>query len=139
MAGGVAAGGQLTTTTEIENFPGFPDGILGYDLMENMKKQSLKFGTTIFSETVTDVNLKQRPFEIKTEERSVKANAIIIATGATAKRMPIKGAGENELWQKGVSACAVCDGAVPMFRNKPLAVIGGSFSETCITKKNKTQ
>lgn len=107
MAGGVAAGGQLTTTTDVENFPGFPDGIHGFELMENMKKQSLRFGTTIHSETVTEVNLSQRPFEVKTENRTMKAHSLVIATGATARRMNIKGAGDDEFWQKGISACAV--------------------------------
>ena len=93
-----------------------------------MRNQSLRFGTTIHSETVNEIDLKNRPFEIKTDKRTLKAHTIVIATGATAKRMPIKGAGDDELWQKGISACAVCDGAVPMFRNKPLAVIGGGDS-----------
>ena len=128
MAGGVAAGGQLTTTTDVENFPGFPNGINGYELMENMKNQSLRFGTRIFSETVNEIDLSQRPFIIKTDTQQMLSHTIIVATGATAKRMPIKGAGDNELWNKGISACAVCDGAVPIFRNKPLAVIGGGDS-----------
>jgi thioredoxin reductase (NADPH) len=100
----------------------------GFELMENMKNQSLRFGTRIFSETVTEINLAERPFVVKTDSRTMQAHAVIIATGATAKRMPIPGAGDDELWQKGISACAVCDGAVPMFRNKPLAVIGGGDS-----------
>lgn len=128
MAGGIAAGGQLTTTTDVENFPGFPNGINGYELMENMKNQSLRFGTKIFSETVNEINLSQRPFIIKTDTQEMSSHTVIIATGATAKRMPIKGAGDDELWNKGISACAVCDGAVPIFRNKPLAVIGGGDS-----------
>lgn len=76
---------------DVENFPGFPQGVMGHELMENMRNQSLRFGTRILSETVTDINLKVRPFEIKTDKTTVKAHTVIIATGATAKRMPIKG------------------------------------------------
>jgi thioredoxin reductase (NADPH) len=107
MAGGVAAGGQLTTTTDVENFPGFPQGINGFELMEKMKEQSQRFGTRIFSETVSDVDLNVRPFVVKTDNQTVKAHTLIIATGAIARRMPIKGAGDDELWNKGISACAV--------------------------------
>ena len=128
MAGGVAAGGQLTTTTEVENFPGFPEGIDGTALVNRMREQSERFGTRIFTETVDRVDLSQRPFRYWTEEQEGSANAIIIATGATAKRDDIPGTRDNELWQKGVSACAVCDGALPVFRNKPLFVVGGGDS-----------
>jgi thioredoxin reductase (NADPH) len=128
LAGGIAAGGQLTTTTDVENFPGFPEGIGGPELTERFRAQSLRFGTVIHTETVTRVDLSQRPFRYATDEREGEAKAIIIATGATAKRDDIPGTRDTELWQKGVSACAVCDGALPMFRNKPLFVVGGGDS-----------
>lgn len=130
MAGGVAAGGQLTTTTEVENFPGFPEGISGPDLCDRFRAQSHRFGVKIHTETVTKVDLSSRPFKYWTDEQSGEAETIILATGATAKRMDIPGAGDgpDEFWQRGVSACAVCDGALPMFRNQPLAVIGGGDS-----------
>ncbi|KGG52619.1 thioredoxin reductase [Mitosporidium daphniae] len=129
MAGGVAAGGQLTTTTEVENFPGFPDGIDGPLLMEKMRAQSERLGTKIIGETVTKLSLSERPFKVESESGDVfYSQSLIIATGATAKRMDIPGTRDGEYWQKGVSACAVCDGALPIFRGKPVAVVGGGDS-----------
>lgn len=130
LANGIAAGGQLTTTTEIENFPGFPDGLTGTALMDNMRKQSERFGTEIITETISKVDLSLRPFKLWTEfnesDEPITTDGLIIATGASAKRMNITG--EDKYWQQGISACAVCDGAVPIFRNKPLAVVGGGDS-----------
>jgi thioredoxin reductase (NADPH) len=123
MAGGVAAGGQLTTTTEVENFPGFPHGIQGPELMNNMREQSINAGTTIITKTVDRVDLSVRPFKIFVKDDIYEAQSIIIATGATAKKLDIPWV--SEYWMKGISGCAVCDGALPIFRNKPLAVIGG--------------
>src|SRR6185369_10994765 len=123
MAGGVAAGGQLTTTTEIENFPGFPQGLAGPELMDRMREQSIHCGTRVETETVASVDLSQRPFRVVTDSGEFQARTIILATGATAKRLQLPG--EERLWQRGISACAVCDGALPLFRNKPLVVIGG--------------
>ena len=129
MAGGVAAGGQLTTTTEVENYPGFPEGVSGPELMARMREQSIKCGARILTETVDRVDLGRGgsrtgpTFKVFVGTKSIETKSIIIATGATAKRMAIPG--EENLWQKGISACAVCDGALPIFRNKVLVVIGG--------------
>jgi thioredoxin reductase (NADPH) len=122
MAGGVAPGGQLTTTTEIENFPGF-SSIGGLDLMFKMRDQSEACGTKILTKTVDKVDLSSRPFKVFYDSECVEADSVIIATGATAKRLRIKG--EDIFWTKGISACAVCDGGLPIFRDKPLVVIGG--------------
>lgn len=127
MAGGIAAGGQLTTTTEIENFPGFPEGIAGPELMFRMREQAERCGTEIRTETIESVDLSAKPFKLTVEGGEVvEADSIIIATGAIAKRMYVPG--EDKYWQRGVSACAVCDGALPIFRNKPLVVVGGGDS-----------
>ncbi|HOW36524.1 MAG TPA: thioredoxin-disulfide reductase [Candidatus Omnitrophota bacterium] len=123
LAGGVAAGGQLTTTTEIENYPGFPEAISGPELMEKMRQQSMKCGARIITETVEKIDLNVRPFKIFSESGAVSARAVIIATGATAKRLNVPG--EEKVWQRGISACAVCDGALPIFRDKIVAVVGG--------------
>jgi thioredoxin reductase (NADPH) len=123
------AGGQLMTTTDVENFPGFPYGVTGPDFMDRCRDQSEQFGTEIVSEMVESVDLSKRPFRVQSAGgRVVFAESLIVATGATAKRLGIKGAGEGEYWQRGVSACAVCDGALPIFRNKPLVVVGGGDS-----------
>jgi thioredoxin reductase (NADPH) len=119
------AGGQLMTTTEVENYPGFPEGISGPELIERFRAQALRFGTRIISEDIESVKLSGQPFTAKGSKTEIEANAIIIATGATAKRLDIKGARDGEFWQKGVTACAVCDGAAPIFRNRPLFVVGG--------------
>lgn len=133
LAGGTAAGGQLTTTTDIENFPGFPKGIGGTELMDEMRAQSQRFGTEIITETISRVDLTSRPFRLwreyedgETDEPARTSDAVIIATGANARRLNLPG--EETYWQNGISACAVCDGAVPIFRNKPLVVIGGGDS-----------
>ncbi|HSW72567.1 MAG TPA: thioredoxin-disulfide reductase [Chlamydiales bacterium] len=122
------AGGQLMTTTEVENYPGFPEGILGPEMMDAFRKQAARFDTSILTEDVVSVDLKRRPFIVNGARTAVEADSIIIATGATAKRLDIPGARDGEFWQKGVTACAVCDGAAPIFRNKPLFVIGGGDS-----------
>ncbi len=124
-AGGIP-GGQLMTTTEVENYPGFPDGIQGPELMQGFRKQSLRFGTRIFTEDVTKADLSRRPFVVASAQREVTARVLIIATGATARRLNLPG--ERRLWNKGISACAVCDGALPVFRGKALVVVGGGDS-----------
>lgn len=102
----------------VENFPGFPSGILGPELMDKFREQSVRFGTNIITETVSKIDLSQRPFrywrEMQEDQEPETADTIIIATGASAKRLGLKG--EEIYWQSGISACAVCDGAVPIFR-----------------------
>src|SRR4029079_19335735 len=96
--------------------------------MDNFRKQAERFGTKMITEDVTEVDFKKYPFHIKGQESSIVAESVIIATGANAKRLDIPGTHDGEFWQRGVTACAVCDGAMPMFRDKPLFVIGGGDS-----------
>jgi thioredoxin reductase (NADPH) len=132
LANDIAAGGQLTTTTDVENFPGFPDGIMGPELMEKMKAQSIRFGTTVVTETVSKLDLSQRPFKYWLEGRESEdphtADSIILATGASAKRLRLPG--EDTYWQCGISACAVCDGAVHSPTRRSLLTCRFLFSET---------
>lgn len=121
------AGGQLMTTTDVENFPGFPDGITGPELMQKARAQAKRFGTDLLAQDVQSVDLSCYPFKV-TAKKQYLAKSVIIASGATAKRLDVPGTRDGELWQKGVSACAVCDGAMPIFRDKELFVIGGGDS-----------
>ena len=124
-SGGIP-GGQLMTTTFVENYPGFPDGVMGPELMDLMKAQAVRWGTKLIESDVSSIDIKKRPFLIKTLEGEIKANSIIIATGASANRLGIKN--EQFFWSKGISACAICDGATPQFRDAELAVVGGGDS-----------
>ena len=124
-SGGIP-GGQLMTTTFVENYPGFPDGVMGPELMDRMKAQAIRWGTKLIESDVSSIDVKKRPFVIKTLEGEIKANSIIIATGASANRLGIKN--EQFFWSKGISACAICDGATPQFRDAELAVVGGGDS-----------
>ncbi len=119
--------GQLNWTTEVENFPGFPDGIQGPDLMLKMREQAVRYGTRIVTQDVVELDLSERPFKLKgSDGKEWKSRTVIIATGASAKYLHIPG--EAEFANKGVSACAVCDGALPRFRGKSLVVVGGGDS-----------
>ena len=119
---GIQPGGQLTTTTEVENFPGYPQGITGTELMEDLRKQALKFNTDIRSGLVTSADLSERPFKITIdEEKDILADSLIIATGATAKYLGLES--EEQYKGQGVSACATCDGF--FYRGKDVAVVGG--------------
>jgi len=121
MLAGLEFGGQLMITTDVENYPGYPDGVSGPVMMEELQKQAERFGTEILFENATAVDFSQRPFRIETEGQSHTADAVIVATGASARWLGLES--EERLQNNGVSACATCDGA--LFRGKPMAVVGG--------------
>ena len=117
-------GGQLSLTTHVENFPGFPDGIMGPELIENMRKQAQKFGAEFKAGAVTEVDLTQRPFKVVASKETFETKTVIAAAGASARLLGLPG--ERELIGHGVSTCATCDGY--FFRGKPIAVVGGGDS-----------
>lgn len=127
---GTQPGGQLTLTTEVENFPGFSNGILGPLLMDEMKKQAERFGSRIIDDTITAVDFKARPFKVKGHEQTYESDAIIVATGASAKWLGLES--EKRLQGKGISACATCDGF--FFKNKDVVVVGGG--DTALEEAN---
>ena len=118
---GIQPGGQLTTTTEIDNFPGYPKGISGNEMMEDLRNQALRFGTDVRFGTVTSVDLSERPFKVRIdEEKDILAETIIISTGATAKYLGLES--EEKFKGQGISACATCDGF--FYKGKDVAVVG---------------
>lgn len=121
---GIQPGGQLTITTEVENFPGFPEGIQGPDLMDRMHKQVEKFGVQFFYGSVTKADLSKRPFKLMVENEELSCDALIVASGATARLIGLES--ESKMMGHGVSACATCDGF--FFRDKEIVVIGGGDS-----------
>jgi thioredoxin reductase (NADPH) len=123
---GKQPGGLLTTTSTVENFPGFPEGIDGYELMTRMQKQAERFGARVQFGTLEAANVTETPIHLTIDGEVVKTETLIIATGASHKHLGVEG--EHLLENKGVTYCATCDGALPMFRNKPLVVVGGGDS-----------
>ena len=124
---GAMPGGLLTTTSIVENFPGWPEGIDGTELMINLQQQAERFGAQVkFGSTVDSVNLSRRPFELKVDGEEMTAQTLIIASGAGHRHLGLES--EKKLDKKGVTYCATCDGALPMFRDKPLVVVGGGDS-----------
>jgi len=121
---GILPGGQLVNTTDVENYPGFENGIMGPDLMINFRKQTERMGTTIVDDEVTKVDFKQKPFKVSTASKEYEANAIIVCTGANPRKLGLEG--ETTFAGKGASYCATCDG--PFFRNQELVVSGGGDS-----------
>jgi thioredoxin reductase (NADPH) len=123
---GLQPGGLLTTTSIVENFPGFPDGIDGYELMCRMQKQAEHFGARVQFASVEAVDLSKQPFALTVDGEKLEAETIIIASGASHRHLGLES--EGLLEKKGVTFCATCDGALPMFRNQPLVVVGGGDS-----------
>lgn len=121
---GILPGGQLVNTTEVENYPGFENGIMGPDLMIDMRKQSQRMGTTIIDDEVVNVDFRRTPFKVLTASEEYEARAVIIATGANPRKLGLEG--EQTFGGKGVSYCATCDG--PFFRNQEIVVVGGGDS-----------
>lgn len=124
VLGGVYWGGQLVLTSEVENFPGYVEGIMGPEMMAQLREQAERFGAEVRDVDVTRVDFSKRPFVIETDDETILANSVIVATGATAKRM--EAIGEEELFGRGVSTCATCDGW--FYREKTIAVVGGGDS-----------
>ena len=116
-------GGQLMTTTEVENYPGYPEGVSGPDLVADLKKQAERFGTRFLYQTATSLDLSKQPLTVCCGTESFHCRALIIATGANAKYLGLHS--EQAYMNRGVSACATCDGALPRFRNQPVVVVGG--------------
>ena len=124
-AGGLIPGGQLMYTTEVENYPGFPDGVTGPVLMKAFRDQAERFGTRYIREDVNQVDLSRRPFTVKSDEHTVETHTLVIATGARANWLGLENEQRLAHSGGGVSACAVCDGAMPIYRDQELVVIGG--------------
>jgi thioredoxin reductase (NADPH) len=125
--GGTLPLGQLNATTDVENFPGFAEGIQGPDLMEAMRQQALRFGTNVITEDIVKLDLSRRPFTMTDSAgNQTSAHSVVIATGASANYLGLES--ENKFKNHGVSACAVCDGALPRFRKQPVVVVGGGDS-----------